>query len=267
VTYFGFLTVLVGVPLLVLVALTIVDRRRKRVLRPELSHRPAWAALAVHVAAALIYTTPWDNYLVATRVWYYNPALVAGVTLGWVPLEEYIFFVAQTCLTGLWLLWLARRLPSPGQEAIAQPALRQAAALVTGLVWIGAVVALAVRSAPATYLALEIVWFLPPVILQLSVGADVLWRRRRLVSLALFPAIAYLSAADAVAIDAGTWTINPGKSTGILLGGVLPLEELVFFTLTNALIVFGMVLFLSIDPTSIRPLVRRRPHRTLPSST
>ena len=28
---------------------------------------------------AVVYTTHWDNYLVATRVWWYDPALVSGI--------------------------------------------------------------------------------------------------------------------------------------------------------------------------------------------
>lgn len=49
-------------------------------------------ALLLHVVLAVVYTAPWDNYLVATGVWSYNPGLVTGVTLGWVPIEEYTFF-------------------------------------------------------------------------------------------------------------------------------------------------------------------------------
>lgn len=53
------------------------------------------------ILIALVYTTPWDNYLVATQVWYYDPARVWNIILGWVPLEEYMFFVLQTIFTGL----------------------------------------------------------------------------------------------------------------------------------------------------------------------
>jgi len=38
--------------------------------------------ILLNIALALIYTTPWDNYLVATGVWWYDPALVTGLTLG-----------------------------------------------------------------------------------------------------------------------------------------------------------------------------------------
>lgn len=60
-----------------------------------------WKAVGFTIAAALVYTTPWDNYLVATGVWYYDRARVWGILLGYVPLEEYLFFVLQTVLGAL----------------------------------------------------------------------------------------------------------------------------------------------------------------------
>ena len=78
-TYFGFLARFVLVPLALLVAAACYDAYR-RMRRPDtLSGFPAWLALALHVLVALLYTTPWDNYLVATRVWWYDPQLVTGI--------------------------------------------------------------------------------------------------------------------------------------------------------------------------------------------
>ncbi len=204
--------------------------------------RPAWLAMAATALVALLYTTPWDNYLVASRVWWYDPQLVTGLVLGWVPLEEYIFFVLQPFLTGLWLLYLARRLPpAPAGE----PAMRRLAVAGVGLAWLGAMAGLASGWPPGTYLGLELAWALPPLMLQLAYGADILWRYRRLVLLTIGSSTLYLAGADALAISAGTWTINPALSLGIYLGGVLPLEELVFFLLTNTLITGSVVLLLA----------------------
>src|SRR5688572_24913232 len=60
-------------------------------------------------AIAVIYTTPWDNYLVATGVWYYDTGLVLNKTIGYVPVEEYAFFILQSFLTGLFGFWLWKR--------------------------------------------------------------------------------------------------------------------------------------------------------------
>ena len=98
---------------------------------------------------------------------------------------------------------------------------------------------------PGTYMALEIIWALLPIMLQLGFGADILWHHRRLVALSIAVPTLYLSLADSIAIGAGTWTFSPQKSTGWLIGGVLPVEELLFFLLTNTLIGFGMTLVMS----------------------
>ncbi len=263
-TYFGFLIRFIGIPLAVLAALTWRDRRQGRALRPGLDNQPGWLALAAHVLAAVAWTTPWDNYLVATGVWYYSPALVAGPTLGWVPIEEYTFFVVQTLLTGSWLLWLARRVPM-APNRVPSPSwsrLRWIAASVAGIIWAAAVSLLLSGWRPGAYLGLELGWMLPPIILQLIVGADALWRQRRLVATALLPPVLYLCVADALAIGSGTWTIAPSHSTGVMVAGVLPVEELVFFWLTNTLVVFGMILLLAANPQEVhRQIATLRPSR------
>jgi lycopene cyclase domain-containing protein len=191
---------------------------------------------------AVIYTTPWDNYLVATRVWWYDPELVTGLTLGWVPIEEYTFFVVQPILGGLWLWFLARRLTQQVGAESFRSGLRWQVPLLLLIVWGTAVAVLAAGWQPGTYLALELGWALPPIMLQLTFGADILWRYRRIVLLSLVPLTLFLSGADALAIGFGTWTISPEQSLGVLLGGVLPIEEFVFFLLTNILITFGLTL-------------------------
>ena len=113
-TYFGFLVRFLVVPSVVLLLIALWDRRRGRQAPAELRAFPLWAAIAIHMFIALVYTTPWDNYLVATNVWWYDPALVTGITIGWVPIEEYTFFLLQPILAGLWLgFCLLYTSPSP----------------------------------------------------------------------------------------------------------------------------------------------------------
>jgi lycopene cyclase domain-containing protein len=78
-------------------------------LREKIRARWWLAAVGFTILAALVYTTPWDNYLVATGVWYYDPTRVWGIVLGYVPLEEYLFFVLQPILGALVTLALWRR--------------------------------------------------------------------------------------------------------------------------------------------------------------
>ena len=245
-TYFGFLAIFVGLPLVALGVISWYDRRQGRRLPRSLRNVPGWLALVVHVIIAVAYTTPWDNYLVATGVWWYDPNLVTGIVLGWVPLEEYTFFVVQTLLTGSWLLLWARRLGQSGRfRPIHQ--LRWTSTMLAGVIWLVSVGMLVSGWQPGTYLALELVWALPPIMLQLAFGADILWHYRRLVFLVIVPTTLYLSFADALAILSGTWTIDPLQSLNIFLAGQLPVEEFLFFLLTNTLVSFGMVLTLACE--------------------
>ena len=245
-TYFQFLAIFVGIPILILIGLTWRDRRSGRELPPAFTHLNPWLTLGAHVLVALVYTTPWDNYLVATGVWFYDPALVTGITIGWVPIEEYTFFIVQPIMTGLWLLFLLRRWPvNTGAPAPDRPRLRLAQTGALGLVWLISLAVWLSGWAPGVYLSLILVWALPPIMLQTYTGGDVLWQFRGLAALAILAPTIYLGAADSLAIAAGTWTIDPGQSLEIFLPGGLPLEEFVFFLMTNTLLVFGMTLALA----------------------
>jgi lycopene cyclase domain-containing protein len=190
-------------------------------------------------------------------VWWYDPELVTGITIGWVPIEEYSFFILQTFLAGLWLLFLARRMKFGTGVIVHAQQMRVISTLVLGVIWLVSVGLLVSGWAPGTYLALILVWALPPIMLQTIFGADILWRHRRLVLTALLPPLIYLSVADALAITAGTWTISPAQSFNIYLAGYLPIEEFIFFVITNVLVVFGMTLVLARESQSRVPAALR----------
>lgn len=96
----------------------------------------------------------------------------------------------------------------------------------------------------ATYLVLELGWALPVILLQIAVGWRELWAQRTAWFGATAASTVYLCLADRLAIGDGIWHIAPDRSTGILIGG-LPLEEAVFFLLTNLLVVQAMLLFMA----------------------
>jgi lycopene cyclase domain-containing protein len=253
--YFGFLLRFVLVPLLALTALGLFDRKRgKKLPRAFTGVHPA-AALLGHVAVAVTYTTPWDNYLVATKVWWYDKKLVKGIILGYVPLEEYVFFVLQTLLTGQWMLTLARTM-KPNEQRPAHPlAVRAGMTAALGAIWLGAVYTLVRGPKKGTYMAITLAWALPPIMLQTAFGGDILWQHRRLVALGIIPTTLYLGISDSLAIDSGTWKINPEKTVGVDLGGKLPLEEGLFFLITNTLISMGMTLVLARESRTRVPAV------------
>jgi lycopene beta-cyclase len=121
---------------------------------------------------------------------------------------------------------------------------------ITFAVWVASVVALILTFQeasykPLTYLSLELSWALIPIMMQLAFGADILWRHRRTVFTGIGLSTLYLSATDAVAINAGTWVIDPEQSLQWFIGGVLPIEECVFFGIVSALVVIGSTLILA----------------------
>lgn len=266
-TYFGFLAIFLGIPLSILSIVTLYDYRRGKCLPVALNSWKAWLVILAICVVAFLYTTPWDNYLVATGVWWYDEDLVANVILGYVPIEEYTFFVLQPIMTGLFFLLLVRYLPAPNLRAN-QPNIRLWSSGVVGFVWLASIAMLVLSFVseswkPTTYLALELSWALFAALVQLAFGADILWRHRNTVFLSVVITTLYLSWADSFAISSGTWTIDPQQSLNVYLGGVLPIEEFVFFLLTNVLCVFGITLVLAeesqpraMSMAILRPLVR-----------
>ncbi|MAT98413.1 MAG: hypothetical protein CL608_14815 [Anaerolineaceae bacterium] len=246
-TYFSFLGLFVGVPIVIMLGVTWWDARQGRTLPRRFASYSPWAILLLHLALALVYTTPWDNYLVATSVWWYDPAKVTGIVFGYVPVEEYTFFLVQPILTGLWLLFWLRRQPDVVEPGWENGRFRYTTLIILGILWLGMVAILAASWAPGTYLALILVWALLPIMLQVGFGGDILWQHRRVVLLGLVPITLFLATADALAIYDGIWTIDPAQTLNWYLGGILPFEEFLFFLITNILVVFGMTLFLAAE--------------------
>lgn len=244
-TYFGFLLRFLVIPILVFLVLAYRDSKKDNPIRAFHGGRALWIAIGVHVLLAVAYTTPWDNYLVATGVWYYNPALVTGLVLGYVPIEEYTFFVLETLLAGLWWWFVARRLPPPARAfKPGRPLVTLSAGIMTAL-WLLCTALFLFGSQSWIYLSIILFWALPPMILQLIFGADILWHHRKLVFWGFFIPGLYLSLIDIVALRETTWTISPHQTTGIRFFGILPIEEVLFFFVTNILLTFGMTLLLA----------------------
>lgn len=251
-TYFGFLLRFLFIPILVFLVITYWDNKQNRQLHGFRNGRAVWGAIALHVLLAVVYTTPWDNYLVATGVWYYNPNLVTGLLIGYVPIEEYTFFIVETILSGLWWWFLARRVsltPSPSPAGRGGfTANKKFICLSTSILvflWLLFTYLFFLGDAKWTYLSITLFWALPPIVIQSLFGADILWHYRKLVFWAIVVPGTYLSLMDIIALKETTWSISPGETTGILFFGILPLEEVVFFFITNMLITFGMTLLLS----------------------
>ncbi len=233
------------IPILVFLAITWWDNKNNKPTPGFANGRAVWIAIFIHIVLAVVYTTPWDNYLVATGVWYYNPDLVTGIVFGYVPIEEYTFFVVETILSGLWWWFLARRIPEPKEIFRPSTLVRITSSVILFLIWVIFTLLFFSDNQPITYLSITLFWAFPAIFPQVLYGADILWHYRKLVFLGIFIPGTYLSLMDIIALTDTTWSIAKDQTTGILFFGILPLEEVVFFFITNVLIVFGMTLLLS----------------------
>ncbi|MEP7137498.1 MAG: lycopene cyclase domain-containing protein [Chloroflexota bacterium] len=270
-TYFGFLLRFLFIPILIFLAITLWDNKNNKQIIGFKNGRAVWVAIGIHVLLAVVYTTPWDNYLVATGVWYYNPKLVTGIVFGYVPIEEYTFFVVETILSGLWWWFLARRLSPPSAEFKQNKTLVYVSTGLLVLLWILFTYLFFFGATKWTYLGITLFWALPAILPQILFGADILWHYRKLVTLAILIPGTYLSLMDIVALKDTTWSISATQTTGILFFGILPLEEVVFFFITNVLIVFGMTLLLANVSVGrfeeLKQLIGRKRRNGRPSAT
>jgi len=237
-TYLQFHLAFLLPALMLMVATAFVSRSRmSAAVRPLGVGRTYWTGVAVVTTIALVYTAPWDNYLIAAGVWWYGDGSTL-VRIGHAPVEEYAFIVVQPWLTALWLSHLS--IPDKWPRT-ARPVSSRVAA--TALAVVLGVVGWRLLGSDATfYLGAILAWAAPVLALQWAVGAPQLWARRRLVALGTLVPATYLCVADRIAIEYGIWVLSEQYTTGLTVAG-LPVEEATFFVVTNLFVVQGLVLY------------------------
>lgn len=199
--------------------------------------------IAILALIAFIYTIPWDNYLVWRGVWGYGADRVIG-TIGYVPVEEYLFFILQPILTGLWLYLMLGRVQPVGAAERRGRARVGARVLGTAVyLLLAAAGALMLTSTRGTYMGLILAWAAPVLAAQWAYAGHRVVDRAAPALLGVALPTLYLWCADAVAIRLGIWDISGIFTLGIRPLG-LPVEEAVFFLVTNILVVQGLILFL-----------------------
>lgn len=204
--------------------------------------RTAWTWLGTVVLLAVAYTTPWDNYLVYRDVWGYSSGTVLG-TIGYVPVEEYAFFVIQSLIVGLFYYALR------GRHALSSPERsmpRWFSGTGVGLWSVLTVVGVGMLLHPsdhALYMGLILAWASPVLAGMWYVGATKVWAERRRVAVSIAVPTVYLWIIDRIAIRRGIWDIRNEYSFDVDPLG-LPIEEATFFLVTTALCVVGLALFL-----------------------
>lgn len=234
------------------------------------TNRMAYLALGLMCLVAFVYTTPWDNLLVATEVWGYGEGRVL-FTLAYVPFEEYLFFLLQTILSGLFFYYLSNFISNNQDSAdatLSNSLVNKAASkaegsrrantlktltdnrsrIISTLIFLlfAAIGVLALTTQMGRYFGLIAVWAFPVIAIQTAFGADLIWQRRPLVLLSIIIPTLYLWVADRIAIGLGIWWISPEQTLGLKIFG-LPVEEALFFLVTNILVVCGLSLALHPD--------------------
>ncbi|MDS0280880.1 lycopene cyclase domain-containing protein [Haloarcula onubensis] len=202
------------------------------------SRRDVLTGTLLLAGLALVYTTPWDNYLISRGVWWYGEGAVL-VRLGAAPLGEYLFFVLQPLGVALW----AARFPVETARPLSIPLPERALGLGGAGVVAAAGLAL-LGSDSGLYLGSLLVWSAPILAIQWAFGWPFLAAEWRVVLAGTLVPTLYLWVVDRIAIGVGLWTISARYTTGAvvpLLG--LPIEEAAFFLLTSLFVVQGLVLY------------------------
>ncbi|WP_050031727.1 lycopene cyclase domain-containing protein [Halorubrum halophilum] len=217
----------------VLAALWYVAPRYDAVRR-----RRATAGIAILVAIAYAYTTPWISYMIRQGAWSYADGAVLVRALS-IPLGEYLFFTVQTVVTAFALHLIGFDPTFRDGDFDRGPRI---AGVVVGVAMVPVGLWLLFRDPSFLYLGGLIAWVGPVLALQWAVGGGYLVRTPRMwLTATLLPA-AYFWIADRIAIGMGTWHLSAELTTGVAVLG-LPIEEMLFFLSAGVMTVNGLVLF------------------------
>ncbi|EFQ99083.1 phytoene synthase [Nannizzia gypsea CBS 118893] len=221
-------------------------------------YKPFFTRLEVHkivllCTIAVVWTIPWDSYLIRTRIWSYPADSVLGQTLFQIPLEEVFFFIIQTYNTSLLYIIFNKRLVLPSYLSGPTKPLAQGlfgpithrtqrdlgTLFFTGILILG--ISFIYIGGEYMYLGLILSWVSPILVMQ--------WVLMYRFLLALPPASVwvpialptlYLWVVDTLALRRGTWVIESGTKVDIQLWEGLEIEEALFFLVTNVMVVFGI---------------------------
>lgn len=240
-TYLEYLLLFIILPLLIVMGMIIINRHKQKEINNILSFIISVSLLSV---IALVYTTPWDNYLVQHGIWYYDTTKILGIVFGYVPLEEYTYFILETILVSSVVFFMIQIGYIEIPEHISFKISKSKGILLSVLIisWIICLFSFIKGIIPMLYIDLLLLWGIPPILFQLLVGWELIGSNKSIIIPTIFVLGFYLSTTDFIAIQQGIWTISATFTIGINFV-LLPLEEVVFFYITVILIVFGYIQF------------------------
>lgn len=210
--------------------------------------------MAAVFAVVFIFTAPWDNYAAKWGIWGF-PEKQYSVRIGYLPLEEYLFFFLQSfqaiLITWLLLQWqpeLDSWSRGTGEQGAVGPWTLGTliACGVLSLLWV--VVGVLGRKIHAEsrwhYAWHLLFWFLPIIGFQWIIAWEVILPRWHTVVIPCILLGSWLSFADWIAVRQGIWFFDEKQITGWKWKGVLPWEEIAFFFLTSFLVAQSFLILL-----------------------
>lgn len=223
-TYIEFLLIFTVIPIIILLFL----------LRKDLDAVYLKWLIVVSVIAFAA-TSGWDNYAVYSGIWHFPEDKTLGIKLFYVPVEEYMFFFLQTFTTGLVQFIFIKKYFNGSQKYFS--------------FLLGAV--LIFRTNEITKLPFDnfnylfhlFSWGGFFILIQIIAGRK---KIPKYISAIIIPSVimtVYFSIADSISIGQGIWDFDSLQTTGIRIFNI-PLEEILFFLVTNILITEAMILFL-----------------------
>lgn len=204
-----------------------------------------WVFLAV-----LLFTTPWDNFAAKRGIWGF-PREKYTLKIGYLPVEEYVFFLLQSANVMLAIRALFYRLPILRTELPTTLTFTTlffvVASLVPWLIIAAQLRRVRRRAGPRVNYALHLCWFLPVIYIQWIIAPILFLSEAGLLAGVTLAFGIYYTLADLVAVRVGTWFFDENQITGVKLRGILPWEEIAFFFLTSLLVAQSYILLLPED--------------------
>ncbi|WP_255568344.1 lycopene cyclase domain-containing protein [Salinarchaeum sp. IM2453] len=201
--------------------------------------REALIGIGIMVIMAVVYTTPWDSYLIQVGVWDYPANAIQG-RFWYIPPGEYLFFILQSILTSLILYQFI----DVKSMSLNIPRRQRIGGALAGFFVSAVGIVLLFWQDSTFYMGMILAWAGPVFAIQWAFGWPYLVKARKMVILGIGIPTTYLWVADWLAINRwGIWFFDYTYLTGIDPLG-LPIEEATFFLVTNVFLVQGLVLWM-----------------------
>lgn len=201
--------------------------------------------ILILLGMVVLFTSPWDNWAVKRGIWGFSKERF-WFKIGYLPLEEYLFFLIET-MEVIWLVevLIHRSLPSALARAIEwnDPLfyIPCCALLVT---WLSVWFKYGNHSSRWNYAWHLLFWFLPVIFFQWILAWPIFLNHLSTIFWATAGIGTYLSLADWIAVRQGIWFFDEKQITGLKFSSILPWEEVAFFYLTSLLVAQSYVILL-----------------------